>query len=236
MKKFIEAVVRVPTTKWNLELAEKITKSTKEVVKNYLDQHKPNTSNSGSNMIDYQKLADSISYYENLGYTRLEAPWWVSNDIMNLTKPDDSLPAYYIEENRKYLVASGEQGLLYMANKGRLPKGRYVTTTPCFRNESIGIMNKKCFIKTELMDTVAVSEVSLNNMIDEAMNFFWKQINKLELPQDLLKKVKTEEGYDIEYNGIELGSYGIRSCPFLDWIYGTGCAEPRLTRALNSNL
>jgi len=31
----------------------------------------------------------------------------------------------------------------------------------------------------------------------------------------------------------ELGSYGIRSCEFLDWIYATGVAEPRFSSLIN---
>ena len=45
--------------------------------------------------------------------------------------------------------------------------------------------------------------------------------------------VKTEQGFDLEYNGIELGSYGIRSCEYLDWIYATGLAEPRMSMVKN---
>jgi hypothetical protein len=43
-----------------------------------------------------------------------------------------------------------------------------------------------------------------------------------------LKEVSNTQ-VDIEFAGIELGSYGIRSCDFLDWVYGTGVAEPRLS-------
>lgn len=38
--------------------------------------------------------------------------------------------------------------------------------------------------------------------------------------------------YDLMYRDVELGSYGIRKCDFLTWVYGTGVAEPRLTRTL----
>ena len=40
--------------------------------------------------------------------------------------------------------------------------------------------------------------------------------------------------YDIvsKIGHYELGSYGIRTCDYLKWIYGTGCAEPRLSRVL----
>ena len=45
-----------------------------------------------------------------------------------------------------------------------------------------------------------------------------------------LRIVPTDIGYDIEYNKVELGSYGIRENEYLTWIYGTGCAEPRLSK------
>jgi len=32
--------------------------------------------------------------------------------------------------------------------------------------------------------------------------------------------------------GYELGSYGIRECEFLTWIYGTACAEPRTSKLI----
>ena len=180
-------------------------------------------------MIDYQKIADSVSFFEAAGYTRIEAPWWVSAEISQITKPKDAYPDYYIPENRKCLVASGEQSLLYTANKGRLPKGKWFTVTPCFRNESIGILSKKCFIKTELMITDEVNQEVLKKIITDAHSFFKKQVPN----EEYLTVVDTAEGYDITYDGIEVGSYGIRSCEFLDWVYGTGCAEPRLSRAIN---
>ena len=60
----------------------------------------------------------------------------------------------------------------------------------------------------------------MDDIINDALSFFKKY-----LPES--KVETTDIGFDIVCNGIELGSYGIRSCPFLDWIYGTGCAEPR---------
>jgi len=181
-------------------------------------------------MIDYQKIAESLKYYTTKGYTRVEAPWWVSEDIINITKPIGSVP-YSVKENDKQLVGSGEQSFLYMAVKGRLPKGRYVTVTPCFRLEAIGRYSKKCFMKTELIDILDKSDIAIhrvNNMVKEAREFFESYVPD----KSKLQIVSTDEGYDIEYDGIELGSYGSRHCEFLDWVYGTGCAEPRFTRAI----
>jgi hypothetical protein len=62
-------------------------------------------------------------------------------------------------------------------------------------------------------------------MIDICLEFYQKYIPMAETK-------KTNIGYDIVYRGMELGSYGIREDQFTNfkWIYGTGCAEPRLSK------
>lgn len=180
--------------------------------------------------IDYLKIANSISFYEKKGFKRIEAPWWVPAEIKDITKPKDA-PAdegYFLKKNNKFLVASAEQSFLYMANQGLLPKGRYQATTPCFREEIQGIMKRKYFLKNELIITDKVNQSQLNFAIDCALKFFKTQV----LEKNKLNVVKIDDSFDIEYGGIELGSYGIRSTSFLDWIYATGCAEPRLSRAI----
>ena len=44
--------------------------------------------------------------------------------------------------------------------------------------------------------------------------------------------VETDEGWDINVGGIEVGSYGSRSIHDHLWVYGTGLAEPRFSQAL----
>jgi hypothetical protein len=62
-------------------------------------------------------------------------------------------------------------------------------------------------------------------VIDTAFKFF-----RLYLPAQGLEVVATgDKSYDIEFKGVELGSYGIRRCDFLTWCFGTAVAEPRLT-------
>jgi len=185
-------------------------------------------------MIDYLKIAKSIEFYEKEQFSRIEAPWWVSKEISEITKPA-GVEDYFINHNQKALVASGEQSFLYMANKGRLIKGQYQTTTPCFRDEPIGKLHKKCFIKTELIKTDRVNETELEKMIDVAYKFFLTYFDKNDI--EIIQTGK--QAFDIQTKNletpIELGSYGIRECEFLEWIYGTGCAEPRLSRAININ-
>lgn len=182
-------------------------------------------------LIDYSVMAKSIEHYEALGYRRVEAHWWVPEDIMMITAPKDRESKdllYKLTKNNKCLVASGEQSFLYMANQGMLVPGKYQTVTPCFRDEIQGPLRRKYFLKNELINTETVNEDTLEIMIGAAMSFFRTVVPN----KDLLKIVDTSDGHDIEYDGVEIGSYGIRSCAFLKWIYATGCAEPRLSRAI----
>jgi len=83
-------------------------------------------------------------------------------------------------------------------------------------------------MKNELIKTDIVNKSELDKVIVIALDFFKKFFNKNDLDT-----IKTDNGYDITVKGIELGSYGIRECEFLNWIYGTGCAEPRLSKLIN---
>jgi hypothetical protein len=175
-------------------------------------------------MIDYLNLAHSEAYYTSLGFERIETPWMVSEYVDNLTKPSDVKP-FIVEINKKHLVASGEQSFLELHLKRYLPNGRYQTITPCFRSDRRDNLHCKTFMKNELIITDDVTEVELTKMINQALHFFSGFFSDLEI-------VKTDIGYDIEVNGEELGSYGIREFDSFRYIYGTGCAEPRLSRLI----
>lgn len=177
-------------------------------------------------MINYKLLDDSLIHYENKGFKRIEAPWTVSQYVDNITRPEDRVP-FELKHNDKRLVASGEQSFLYLYLKEFLPLGQFQTITPCYRYESFDYLHTKYFMKNELIKTDVVNKVELDRMIVTALEFFYRFFPKTDLDT-----VKTEEGYDITVNGIELGSYGIRGCEFLEWIYGTGCAEPRTSKLI----
>ena len=181
-------------------------------------------------MINYKILDDSIKYYESCGFTRIETPWMISKYVDDITKPKDR-PNYQLKHNNKCLVASGEQSFLYLYLKEYLPKGKFQTITPCFRSDEYDMFHEKHFMKNELIITDTVDEDTLYSLVNLAKNFFAMHLHDY----SKLNVVKTDIGFDIEYNGIELGSYGIRECDFLKWIYGTGCAEPRLSKMCNEN-
>lgn len=187
-------------------------------------------------MINFLHLAQSIEHYQKHNYERLEAPWWVTKEIADLTKPANAKD-YFIPENNKVLVASAEQSFLYLANKGLLPKGKFQATTPCFRNEPIDLLHCKNFIKNELINTKTISEEELQVMIGHAFEFFSQYIDKKRLKVVETEAHQSQKNYDIvalvNDQELELGSYGIRQCEILKWIYGTGCAEPRLSIIMN---
>lgn len=176
-------------------------------------------------MINYKILSDSIDFYEKHGFKRIESPWTVSEYIDNITKPNGVI-SYQLKHNNKCLVASGEQSFLYLYLKDFLPLGQFQTITPCFRHEQFDYLHAKYFMKNELIKTDIVNINELNKIIDMCLSFYKKYILNINI-------IKTDIGFDIFYKDYELGSYGIRECEFLKWIYATGCAEPRLSKIIN---
>ena len=173
-------------------------------------------------MIDYARLDRSLNFYQEFGFERIESPWTVTKAVSNITKPPGGKD-WEILGKDKVLVASGEQSFLYLYLKGFLTKGSYQTITPCFREEPFDITHSKYFIKNELIVTDDVSNNKLDSMVVICQTFFEKELERK------IDIIKTEQGFDLKYKGIELGSYGIRSCEYLDWIYATGLAEPRMS-------
>lgn len=176
-------------------------------------------------MIDYKIIQKSIDFFEEKGFSRIEVPWLVTESVDSITRPEGVEP-YVVQSKNKNLIASGEQGFLYLYLKEYLTMGKFQTTTPCFRNDVFDLTHTKYFIKNELIQTIDVNQSNLELMVDNSKKFFQSLFNH---PVEI---EKTVDGYDLTINGTELGSYGIRECEFLKWIYGTGCAEPRTSRLI----
>lgn len=175
-------------------------------------------------MIDYLKLATALNFYKQRGFKQVEAPWIISNTAMYITAP--SRESVVHAEEFGPLVASGEQSFLQMVIRKDLQPGRYVACTPCFRNEPvIDELHHDYFMKVELFVNDVVDQWQLMKIICDAHEFFNTYTDS--------EVVKTDIGYDIMSKGIELGSYGIREHKLTGpWIYGTGCAEPRLSTVM----
>jgi seryl-tRNA synthetase len=168
-------------------------------------------------------------FYEESGFAHITVPWLVDREISALTKPSDRHD-FFVKDQA--LVGSAEQGFLQMIERGELNPGRYIATTPCFRDEDpIDFWHQQYFMKTELIDTVNVSTEGLERVLVDAERFFrlFLPLKRVQLGADTFDLVSAE-------SGIELGSYGLRTAEIrgkhLAWVYGTGCAEPRLSKTL----
>jgi aspartyl-tRNA synthetase len=175
-------------------------------------------------MIDYSLLNSALEFYQQNGFTRIEVPWTVSDSISRATKE------FYAKPTRSddgVLIGSGEQGFLDLMVNGFLPLGKYVTLTPCFRDDELDAYHRRHFMKVELIDVTP--GMTHHAMIRLAEMFMLEHI-----PDHIsLQTVATEFGYDLEYNDVELGSYGTRQYGRHSWAYGTGIAEPRFSEVFH---
>jgi hypothetical protein len=126
-----------------------------------------------------------------------------------------------------------------MIGDGQLKPGRYICATPCFRDEPvIDELHREYFFKVELINTIGpFDEDGLLDVVNHAMELF--KLFGLDVGVITPENVPlTSNDCDIvtRQEGIELGSYGIREAVIYDkniqWIYGTGVAEPRTSIAL----
>lgn len=185
--------------------------------------------------INWGFISDAVKIYRALGYKYVEVPWIVNSKTVAVTLPKDK------KEFATYggsLVGSAEQSFLQMMLDDNLAPGKYVAASPCFRDEQ-DETHQRTFFKVELIEvfnkfSYENSELRTTVMVENALSFF-KTVNGTQN----IKSVQTEEGVDIELNGLELGSYGYRQYSYGKWthrwVYGTGIAEPRLSMALSRN-
>lgn len=195
-------------------------------------------------MIDYEKISAAIAFYESRGYKYIEVPWLVPLDTMLVTRPRGTNLFSTFAGN---LVASGEQSFIEI--RKTLKKGKYQCVTPCFRDELVkDKWHHQQFIKNELiyvLDDEYLCKQLVDEVVKDASDFFSKYapinvIKTLEPETHLCKAYYTQ---DILINNIEVGSYGFREAAVevkygkdFFWIYGTGCAEPRLSQVLNEKI
>lgn len=184
-------------------------------------------------MINYTRLADAFEFYHMAGYNKVEAPWQITKDVDNYTKPDDSEHLELSVNNGLVMVASAEQSFLQLRVDGKLPNGTYQAITPCFRDEPYDEWHQMMFMKLELInigDTPFIEEDVLE-IVNDAQTYFEYAGAKC----SVIKTDESQFSYDIIHTptGVELGSYGMRYHPDVGyWIYGTGIAEPRFSKAL----
>ena len=175
--------------------------------------------------INWQRLLTALNYYNAMCYKTTDLDWTMDVNISSVTKPVGRKD-YFI--NERALVASGEQSFVEMILKNKLVPGCYSGITPCFRDEyELDELHSNYFMKVELIDTMNPNKKGLDNMINYALKFYSQYL-------DVRVLETQEEMYDIidVKNGIELGSYGTRCYKDIKWVFGTGLAEPRMSKVL----
>lgn len=176
-------------------------------------------------MIRYDYILAAIEYYRRFGFEYIEAPWVVDREAIESTLPPGR-EVYQLEEG-EYLVASAEQSFVHLGLTGQLAPGWYMAATPCFRDDVLDALHHRYFFKLELivLGSAGWTDNGLSAFLANlALEFFQT------LPGgEAAEIVETAEGYDVQLNGIELGSYGCRLYKDLCWVYGTGIAEPRFS-------
>lgn len=174
--------------------------------------------------ICWKTLSDSIAYYRKSGYAEIDVPWCVSRAAIATTYTGQGWPGLAPGTG---LVGSAEQGVIQMVLDGTLSPGRYVSCTPCFREDEPDDTHVQTFMKVELsIVTTAPTSEQLDSMIAHAREWFIAR----SVAGSEIQVVQTgERQYDIEKNSIEIGSYGIRENVHagMSVIYGTGIALPR---------
>lgn len=178
--------------------------------------------------IDWSLLGRAVEYFGDLGFEYVDTPWMVDADIAAITCPSER---YFdrVETNGKILVASAEQGFLQMELEGNLSGVNYISVGPCFRiqdaHENPDGFHQETFAKAELY----VRCKSIEQATEIGKELAIKARNFLTLDAEIVKQSKTS--WDLELNGIEIGSYGGRAYNDICWAYGTAVALPRYTQA-----
>lgn len=184
--------------------------------------------------INWKLVSDAISYYQSIGFKYKEVPWIVSDLAIRITLPPNKNP---LTTSDGVLIGSAEQSFIQMMLDGNLNPGKYVAASPCFRDDVVDSSHQRTFFKVELIEYLDNSKSSLE--IDQAFFFILKRAIAFlqSIPgAENSRAVVTEAGFDIELNGLELGSYGFNQYNNHKWIYGTGIAEPRLSMAIGKKI
>ena len=176
------------------------------------------------NPINWHNFALAQDYYARHNFKYIEVPWLAPAEIMHITFPGE----YRFKTELGDLIASGEQAFLYLESKNKLDPGRYMTITPCFRDEEETKFNFKQFMKLELYITDSVTLENLQKTISICKDLLENILNG---PIEIVSML--DGSFDLEYQKIELGSYGIREYRGHKWIYATGLAEPRTSQVKN---
>lgn len=186
------------------------------------------------------RLGRCLEFWQQQGFSFVELPWLAPARYTDATKPP-IVTSPDLATPYGNLLASGEQAFLMLQEEGRLgPGSHFIGWTPCFRDElQFDATHHFYFLKAELFVRIGASsqyQEEQQRMVQAALSWLAQEAilaNKsltLELEQLSTTQV------DILGNGLEVGSYGLREFAGQLYVYGTACAEPRFSQALQVNV
>lgn len=186
-------------------------------------------------VIDWHLLGKATQFFTHSGFLQKETPYALPELYHSYTKPHDNssfiLNQGMFSAEPHELVGSAEQGFIYLIlNHLALENDRLFSVTPCFRCDNYDLLHQPWFMKLELFHYSSDIEDLL------AMINLVKQFIEQETIQPLKLVITGQNTYDLELNGIEIGSFGFRTVEGLTFIYGTGLALPRFSIANNMRL
>jgi hypothetical protein len=182
------------------------------------------------------RLATAAQDWVKEGAIWVDLPWTAPEFFVECTRPAWSKTNF--PTGHGHLVASGEQSFLWLDDRNELPSGRLIGWTPCFRDEPVfDRWHQFGFLKIETYQVLQEGEhpaSALSELVNRAAAHFecWAD-------HHVHQKFFRDGTADIELNGHEIGSYGIRKHPSLigrSYLYGTVLAEPRFSTALSEKL
>lgn len=181
------------------------------------------------------RFAQVSDWWLRRGSRWVDLPWQVPSCFTQATRPL-FCHVQDVDTPHGTLLASGEQAFLWLDAQRRLPEECMVGWTPCFRDEAVlDDWHQYGFIKLEAYRPLghACDRVAeLLSMVDRAQECF-----SLYSGQDVVRRPLADGTIDLELNGHEVGSYGIRKHPTVparQYVYGTVLAEPRFSMASSS--
>lgn len=173
--------------------------------------------------ISTKLILKAIDFYENYDFEMIDVPLLVEEATSKLTKPLGCCDIFHTKDF--VYVASAEQSFIQLYKEGKLSHGKYMALTPCCRDDTPDNTHFLTFLKLEL---ICVGSDCIDDTLNSATEFFKT------LTDNLTQEI-TNTGIDLNICGVEIGSYGIRKMPDgVNYVYGTGIAEPRLSYCLEN--
>jgi len=167
---------------------------------------------------NWRILVKALDFYAQHGFVEVDAPWLVSSAAGAITR-QAQCDGFWIRERE--VIASGEQGFLDMILQNKLAPGRYVTLTPCFREEAeVSDTVRDYFAKVEIIDTLnpeawlALADLALGllNLTARKLTWFSRKMARIFFP--LESNLVVMDGGRIPQSGRGLMAPVLRSRDF----------------------